>query len=1644
MPSGGIVARFSIDASGTIKIIKLGNIGSVAARFILQTGDTLSGNPEFWGVAKIQANLDFLKNYGIFAEGSAMLQINTTSSVKTEKISLEGIPGDPVAENLNLSITSLSTSVLGEVELPSAWTTVLNSTDTDPDTAGIQAMNLEGAIVQTVIVGQKWKIITADGPVYFLEYDSTDNKVDLSTEAQTFELPAESFSIEILGSLRIKANGSSDPHADDWVVMTGGFFLRITPERFEMFVTAYASVPVLGLQGQATGLIIIDGRLAGPGIPGIALLLNLKLEFGNPPPDAPADDRGSVSSLNDDGGNPVFRLTGEVVLMLNTTFREQVFEIPDAFLPLLPEGAPTTVEIYDNAPDLTGDRSTAAGIDPSIYITANIQGSITLFDTITLSGFIGFTASVDTSGNAFIRISGAVSCTIDYVGSLSGSLDLLFYTDYAGMGPGIIGRVQLAIADAGAIPGVSLHGQFVLEVNSFSSAVTIKTFQTNIEADPGYVGSAPNVLATDPATGLIVIGDVTLDPGLLIKLEGELIIGSIIEISGHFEFSIRPDAVEIKVSATMKLLGIGNFDIDAVLRVDGDGLAAYINLSISAGFGEDIGLSFEAGATLELNTASHTKILTTADGETISLPSGFKLNIHGSVTFLGFAEASGYITITALSDRFTIEFDIMLHLGPLEVSAKGGAGIYSDGLALLLDVSIDVNMFEIIKIKAAGKLQLNTCNVSRTLAGVSINANSFTIALSGSVTFLEVLKLEASFLLAVGYEGVGSWKVEFSAGIDFFGLAQMSASGFFNYKGYFDITLDGGFTLGSSSFGLVAKFHFNVGFGERQVAGEPEGITEYYFHVGASGSASLRAFGISFASVGISFDVTAAGSGRVPLVVSAKASVKILFVKISVSMSFTIGYVELPRIVYLAGNGSGDPRLWSGAEGDGVLYLNMGSRNAQRGIGEGVTDELYTIEHVSSDSTGETVRVKFSGREKIYKGVKKIVAYGGEGSDYIFVNQGVTSDVEFHGGNGNDTLFYDGSGVATLYGDAGQDYLETGKNSTRAFIYGGADQDYIVHNGSGQAVIHGDGGSDKIFGGSAGDIIYGDADGDEIDGRGGSDVIYGGTGNDIIRWTFEKGVSVVIDGGTGLETIDTENDVIGDQLIITAQPAADDLRITTPGANQIRMESLNGSAVTTTVTASDVEDLQVNAGGGADRIRVDYLSGCNVDRMTLDLGSGKADTVTVNGSSGNDSITVSEAPAGKGILIQGTGTDIIVSSSVRADGDTLTIDGLSGNDTISAAAVNTDRAALKLYGSAGNDSVIGSRFNDVIDSGLGSDRVTGGLGFDLFFDASPGSDIDVLVETFDADVSLFNNKLVVGSLLNAGGTKPFEVGTNSSVELTDAGDRYAAGAVVEDLKGLFEQAEITGGSGNNTLVVNDRDNVVRVGNSYVTVHNWQGIATLDNGANNGVYLEHYLITVPYGNTGTVHVIDSSSDSNDRLVITGTDQADHLTLDSNGTTGTVTASGASATQISYRKIEFVEIDTRAGDDRFAVRAVHTRTTLNTAAGDDIVNIGSNAAIGGAEDNTGGTLNAINAPLTINGQGSSDTDIVNVDDTGDAATNFGTLRANSITNGLAGTTGVYLMGPAGSITYSTIEVLNIHLAVPLTETPLPSRTPIAADR
>ena len=166
----------------------------------------------------------------------------------------------------------------------------------------------------------------------------------------------------------------------------------------------------------------------------------------------------------------------------------------------------------------------------------------------------------------------------------------------------------------------------------------------------------------------------------------------------------------------------------------------------------------------------------------------------------------------------------------------------------------------------------------------------------------------------------------------------------------------------------------------------------------------------------LSASVSAQGTGETDLIAKVTVRIQFLFFSVSKTVRFKIGTITLPRIVYLAGEGDyGDAASVGSATFDGgELWLNMGQRaNAVEGrfVGRGVgensvrfidpddealgtepdDDEIFIIEHVAGTAGDETVKVRGMGREKIYSGVTKIVAYADDGDDTIIIREGVLS-----------------------------------------------------------------------------------------------------------------------------------------------------------------------------------------------------------------------------------------------------------------------------------------------------------------------------------------------------------------------------------------------------------------------------------------------------------------------------------------------------------------------------------------------------------------------------------------------------------------------------------------------------------------------------
>jgi len=243
---------------------------------------------------------------------------------------------------------------------------------------------------------------------------------------RTFELEPLSFAIELVAQMRLRPPGLDT----DMFRMQGGFYLAINPYRFEIFATAELSFGLGDAQityGQATGLIVVVTGLEPGRIPGVAGMLNV----------------GSSADIGLPNVGNLFSISGSVSVMFNTTMQDQSFDIPDAFLPLLDPGDPTTIEIFGAAPGLDGLRNPNAPPGGEVYISASIWAELTIGGVITLTGFIQmeFAAGAGSAGGgagARLKITGAVSAEIEFLGSLTGTLNL---NVFIGENTGVVGRV---------------------------------------------------------------------------------------------------------------------------------------------------------------------------------------------------------------------------------------------------------------------------------------------------------------------------------------------------------------------------------------------------------------------------------------------------------------------------------------------------------------------------------------------------------------------------------------------------------------------------------------------------------------------------------------------------------------------------------------------------------------------------------------------------------------------------------------------------------------------------------------------------------------------------------------------------------------------------------------------------------------------------------------------------------------------------------------------------------------------------------------------------------------------------------------------------------------------------------------------------
>src|SRR5262249_34264417 len=250
-----------------------------------------------------------------------------------------------------------------------------------------------------------------------------------------------------------------------------------------------------------------------------------------------------------------------------------------------------------------------------------------------------------------------------------------------------------------------------------------------------------------------------------------------------------------------------------------------------------------------------------------------------------------------------------------------------------------------------------------------------------------------------------------------------------------------------------------------------------------------------------------------------------------------------------------------------------------------------------------------------------------------------------------------------------------------------------------------------IDGGDGNDTIIGSAGVDTLNGGAGDDVITGGVGNDVAvlgdgndRFIWNPGDnSDEVDGGAGRDTLDFRGADVSETFTI----------------------SCLGSRATLARNIGNVlmgliglEVIELKAGAGADTITVDDLTGTDVKEVAIDLAAigkssadGVADQVTVNGTAGDDDITIGRH--GDVVTVSGLAATVTIA---HADGklDQLVVSTGAGNDVIDASGLSANHIGLTLDGGAGIDTIFGSAGNDIIIGGTGNDIVSMGAGDDVF------------------------------------------------------------------------------------------------------------------------------------------------------------------------------------------------------------------------------------------------------------------------------------------------------------------------------------------
>ena len=1050
-----------------------------------------------------------------------------------------------------------------------------------------------------------------------------------------------------------------------------------------------------------------------------------------------------------------------------------------------------------------------------------------------------------------------------------------------------------------SIPDVTLKGSFLVATNTFGADVVFdiptipgNPFPTILDENGKNIEGSRNVsfVDSDGHTVSETVRTVTIpggppqfdgtsgtpEPYLAIRAAGSVNIADSFILEGSFYIVFTPSRFEMIVNAKMDVGPLGSLYAQGALLITSNGIAGYVALSISdpsatsgsgtpassSSFGDGIGVSFDATFAFEVNTTGQTQKFVLADGSSKTVKEGVLVQVDGTMSLVGIIDmnVSLQISYDTKASQFMINGKASLTLaGLLSLDLKISAVVSPAGLAIAADVSVDTNLFDVIKISGSGKLYLNTGADAVTLQGYSIAGHSLRVHLDSKVTFIELFTINASIEISVGGSftrntqlwdgadatiqlGTGQWGFSISGQASFFGLATLDVSGWAQSNGAFGLSFSGSISFGNHFVGFDAGISAYVYF---------DGGDNFGFGANAYGDIYIIGIQIGL-GVGFSYD---SSSGHISLTGSVTA------LGITTSHTWDIGTLEKPKPCYLAMDANGNPISSGSTAPGGVVYLTTG-RGDVRIYDRSDSNETYTVTHVATAGDGsETISVLYNGRTAIYNGVRQIGATRAGSGETIYINPNVTSQLKINGGGGDDTYFING-GSSNLI-----NYIDVGDGNNKVYVYTtdskirydlrGGGGNNLFNGGTGDDVIHAGSGNDQIIAGLGNDTIYSGSGTAYILGdngtisdssmsssgtTGGNDTIYattgtnfviGGAGNDRI---FGGGKNYILgdngklnfSGGVITDFSSSDPSVGGDDFISNVGTSKPLIAIAGGGNDTVQGGSGDdvvmgdGGKITFTAGLVSGVDTSSETTGGNDTI--DLGDGNNVafggagnDKITVGSGNNYAggDNGFANfDASGNLTQFSDGGTPGNDILIAGSGNNVLIGGG---GDDQLT--GGNGNDVLvgdEATATFNNGVLVNIVtinpSDAGSDQIIGGNGKNVIIGGSGSDSITLGIGYSAVLGDNGSASFTssgtlISIQTTDTGSGAADNISGSGGsnvIFGGDGADTINVNDQSDVILGDNGSaNYGSDGVL-----LSVSSSDPGNAGNNTITTGTGSNVV--------------------------------------------------------------------------------------------------------------------------------------------------------------------------------------------------------------------------------------------